>query len=70
MNKETQAALHKTQCYTTLPPDWYAVYSGSEKLDLGNKSPIAFVKYEAHAKELISKYGSFGYYEKLGGNVV
>ena len=43
---------------------WWFVFSGSEKLDLGDKKPIAIVKYEEHAKELIKKYGRFGYYEQ------
>ena len=47
-----------------LPHNWFAVYSGSEKLDLGEKEPLAYVKYESHAKELIKKYGGKGYYER------
>ena len=44
---------------------WYAVYSGSEKLDLGKKEPIAYVRHELIAKKLIVDYGGFGTYEKI-----
>lgn len=44
---------------------WYAVYSGSEKLDLGKKEPIAFVRHELIAKKLIEFFGNYGYYEQI-----
>lgn len=45
---------------------WYAVYPGSEKLDIGDKKPVAFLQYESHAKDMIRKlWPGFGYYEPV-----
>ena len=45
---------------------WFAVYPGSEKLDLGDKKPVAFVRFESHAKQMIDQlWPGFGYYEPV-----
>lgn len=46
--------------------DWYAVYPGSEKLDLGEKRPIAYFRVEKHAEEFAKMYRPFGYVEYMG----
>ena len=38
----------------------YVVYPGSEKLDIGDRKPVAICSFEGHAKELVKKYGKFG----------
>lgn len=45
--------------------NWYAVYPGSEKLDIGDKTPVAIFKHIHHAEEMINKYGYYGYIEQI-----
>lgn len=44
--------------------DWYAVFPGSEKLDLGPKRPIAYFKLQIHAEEFVKRYNPYGYVEQ------
>lgn len=46
--------------------DWYAVYPGSEKLDLGEKKPVAYFRIQKHAEEFAKLYKPFGYVEYMG----
>jgi hypothetical protein len=44
----------------------YAIYPGSERLDLGNgREPVAFCQTENQAKHMASFWGTFGYYKQL-----
>lgn len=46
---------------------WYAVYSGSDKIDIGPKQPVAFFSEKDHAKALMRlvDWGEFGSYEHI-----
>jgi hypothetical protein len=37
----------------------YAVYPGSEKLDLGDRKTIAVFEYRRHAEEYAKKWGQY-----------
>jgi predicted ATPase len=50
-----------------VPADWFAVYSGGEKLDLGPKAVTAYCEHENHAAEMIKRWPGTGYYEGVGG---
>lgn len=68
MNKENQAAFCQCNVSSALPHYLYVVYSGSEKLDLGDKSPIAICRYKADAELLLTKFYPYGYIEEMSGN--
>ena len=43
----------------------FAVYPGSEKLDLGPKLPACFCGSEEQARHMANFWGEFGYYERI-----
>ena len=43
----------------------YAVFSGSEKFDYGDKRASVLCEYESHAKHMAAFWGASGYYEPL-----
>jgi hypothetical protein len=45
---------------------WYAVFPGSEKLDLGPKKAVAYCEFESHAQELAKRWAPYSYIEKVG----
>ena len=47
---------------------WFVVYPGSERLDIGDKHPIAHFKYRIHAEEYVSqRWPGIGYVEVSRG---
>ena len=43
---------------------WYAIYSGSNRMDLGPKRPVAIMHYKSHAERLIKDlWPGYGYWE-------
>jgi hypothetical protein len=44
---------------------WYAVYPGSEKLDLGEKRAVAYFRIEQHAEKFSELYKPYGYIKKV-----
>lgn len=54
----------------SIPELWYVVYSGSEKVDLGDKRPACFCQSRVQAEHMIELWPGTGYWEKLDEPIV